>query len=56
MSARTLQFHHDKHHAKYVATTLELIKNDPVLASASLDQIIKASKGAWGRSIEVVGA
>ncbi len=26
LSARTLQFHHDKHHARYVATTNDLIK------------------------------
>ncbi len=26
ISARTLHFHHDKHHAKYVATTKDLIK------------------------------
>ena len=26
ISARTLQFHHDKHHAKYVANTNQLSK------------------------------
>lgn len=59
ISARTLQFHHDKHHAKYVANTVEMIKGTD-LETASLDEIIKASKGAcvdpWGRPKEGVGA
>jgi Fe-Mn family superoxide dismutase len=45
MSANTLKYHHDKHHAKYVATTNELIKGTP-LETASLDEIVKASYGA----------
>jgi superoxide dismutase, Fe-Mn family len=46
ISKRTLEFHHDKHHAKYVATTNELIKGSE-LETASLEEIVKASKGAW---------
>lgn len=44
ISKSTLEFHHDKHHAKYVATTNELIKGGP-LESASLEDIVKAAIG-----------
>ena len=40
MSARTLEFHHDKHHRAYVSTLNELVKNTP-LASKSLEAIVK---------------
>jgi Fe-Mn family superoxide dismutase len=40
MSARTLEFHHDKHHRAYVSALNELVKNTP-LASKSLEAIIK---------------
>jgi len=40
MSARTLEFHHDKHHRAYVSGLNELVKNTP-LASKSLEAIIK---------------
>ena len=42
MSARTLEFHHDKHHAAYVNNLNNLVKDSP-LASESLDHIIKAT-------------
>ena len=45
MSKRTLEFHHDKHHAKYVTVTNEMIKGTD-LENASLEDIIKAAKGA----------
>ena len=40
MSARTLEFHHGKHHRAYVATLNNLVKDTP-LASKSLEAIIK---------------
>src|SRR5665213_255245 len=42
MSARTLEFHHDKHHAAYVTNLNNLIKDSP-LANESLENIIKAT-------------
>jgi superoxide dismutase, Fe-Mn family len=42
MSARTLEFHHDKHHAAYVTNLNNLTKDSP-LAAESLDNIIKAT-------------
>ncbi|MGH6988934.1 MAG: superoxide dismutase [Stellaceae bacterium] len=42
MSARTLEFHHDKHHASYVNNLNNLTKDTP-LASESLDNVIKAT-------------
>jgi hypothetical protein len=47
ISKRTLEFHHDKHHAKYVATANEMIKGDTELENATLEEIIIKSKGAW---------
>lgn len=40
VSARTLEFHHGKHHAAYVTNTNNLIKDTP-LANASLEEIIQ---------------
>lgn len=40
MSARTLEFHHGKHHQAYVTTLNTLVKDTP-LASKSLEAIIK---------------
>lgn len=42
MSARTLEFHHDKHHAGYVKTLNELIKGTP-FESQDLESIIRAT-------------
>lgn len=44
MSKETLEYHHDKHHAKYVAVTNEMIKGTE-LESASLEEIVVKSKG-----------
>jgi Fe-Mn family superoxide dismutase len=57
VSAETLEFHHDKHHAKYVATTNELIEGTK-FAEASLEEIIRKADGplfnnaaqAWNHS------
>jgi Fe-Mn family superoxide dismutase len=40
MSAKTLDFHHDKHHRAYVTALNDLVKGTP-LASKSLEAIIK---------------
>ncbi|MBD1904690.1 superoxide dismutase [Funiculus sociatus GB2-A5] len=42
MSARTLEFHYGKHHAAYVNTLNNLVK-DTELADKSLEEIIKAT-------------
>ena len=42
MSSRTLEFHHGKHHATYVATLNKLVENTP-FANQSLDEIIRAT-------------
>ena len=42
MSAKTLDFHHGKHHQAYV-TNLNNLVNDTPLASQSLEQIIQAT-------------
>jgi len=44
ISARTLEFHHDKHHAAYVTNTNNLIKGTE-LENADLETIIKSSAG-----------
>jgi len=44
ISARTLEFHHGKHHAAYVTNTNNLIKDGP-LANAPLEEIIKSATG-----------
>jgi superoxide dismutase, Fe-Mn family len=42
MSAKTLEFHHDKHHAAYVTNLNNQIKDTP-LANEELESIIKAT-------------
>jgi Fe-Mn family superoxide dismutase len=42
ISARTLEFHHGKHHATYVNNLNAMTKDTP-LASASLEEVIKAA-------------
>lgn len=42
MSARTLEFHHDKHHAKYVSTYNEMVK-DTELDDQPIEEVIKAT-------------
>jgi Fe-Mn family superoxide dismutase len=42
VSAETLHFHHDKHHAKYVETTNELIQGTPY-EKMELDEIVMKS-------------
>src|ERR1700753_2103417 len=44
ISARTLSFHHGKHHKAYVDKTNSLIK-DTDLAGRSLDEIVRATAG-----------
>jgi Fe-Mn family superoxide dismutase len=44
ISKETLQFHHDKHHRKYVDTMNELLQKENVHA-ASLDDVVKHSSG-----------
>jgi Fe-Mn family superoxide dismutase len=47
ISASTLEFHHDKHHAAYVANTNKLIAGTE-LEGKSLEQIIAAAKDKKG--------
>ena len=42
ISAKTLEFHHDKHHAAYVTNYNNLIK-DTDLADKSIEEVIKAA-------------
>ncbi len=42
MSARTLEFHHDKHHAKYVNQYNQLVQ-DAGMADRSIEEVIKAT-------------
>lgn len=42
MSARTLEFHHDKHHAKYVNNFNEMTQDSP-MADKSIEDVIKAT-------------
>src|SRR4029078_9597118 len=44
MSRRTLEFHHDKHHATYVKKLNELTKGSP-FAGLSLEDVIQATAG-----------
>jgi len=58
VSAQTLEFHHDKHHAAYVTNANKLIAGTP-LAEASLEEIIKAAaadpskKGLFNNAAQV---
>jgi len=40
IDARTMEIHHDKHHAAYVANLNKALESAPALASQSLDEII----------------
>ena len=42
MSARTLEFHHGKHHKAYVDNANKMVQNTP-LASKSLEEVIQAT-------------
>jgi superoxide dismutase, Fe-Mn family len=44
LSAETLEYHHDKHHAAYVTNLNNLIK-DTELAAKSLEEIVMAAEG-----------
>ena len=44
LSAETLEYHHGKHHAKYVDTLNQLLQESP-LKESSLDQIIQQADG-----------
>jgi superoxide dismutase, Fe-Mn family len=44
LSSETLEYHHDKHHATYVTTANNLLK-DSGLAGKSLEDIVKATYG-----------
>jgi Fe-Mn family superoxide dismutase len=48
MSARTLDFHHGKHHRKYVDTLNELIEGTPY-AKMDLTEIVRRSAGDEGK-------
>ena len=41
-STKTLEFHHDKHHAAYVTNMINLVKDSP-MGSQSLDDLIKTT-------------
>ena len=43
MSARTLEFHHGKHHARPMSTTLNKLVEDTPLANQSLEEVIRAT-------------
>ncbi len=42
ITAKTLEFHHDKHHAAYVTNFNNLVKDTP-MASMSIEEVIKAT-------------
>ena len=42
MSARTLEFHHDKHHQPYV-TNLNNLTKDTLMANQSLEEVVRAT-------------
>jgi Fe-Mn family superoxide dismutase len=44
ISAETLQFHHGKHHRKYVETANQLLEKDPVEAR-SLEELVRKASG-----------
>ena len=44
ISRRTMEFHHDKHHAAYVNVTNELVQKSGQ-GYASLEEVIRASAG-----------
>jgi Fe-Mn family superoxide dismutase len=44
ISAETLQFHHGKHHKKYVDTMNQMLRESP-MAARTLEDVVKASTG-----------
>src|SRR5260221_12635109 len=44
ISAETLQFHHGKHHRKYIETANQLLEKDPVEAR-SLEELVRKASG-----------
>ncbi len=44
MSAKTLEFHHGKHHAAYVKTLNDLVKDTPLAKDSLEDVILKTAK------------
>jgi Fe-Mn family superoxide dismutase len=48
VSARTMSFHHGKHHAAYVKKLNELVQGTP-LAERSLEEIVRATSGDASR-------
>jgi len=44
ISRETLELHHGKHHKKYVDTTNELLKKEP-LQARTLEEVVRASQG-----------
>jgi Fe-Mn family superoxide dismutase len=44
MSDKTLHHHHDKHHAKYVDTLNGLVKDEPSLASMTMEAVIRHAR------------
>jgi len=45
ISAQTLQFHHDKHHAGYIKKLNELVGDDASLAGKGLDDLVRQARG-----------
>ena len=52
MSARTLEHHHDKHHATYVKKLNELVAGTP-MESQDLESIIRATGGKGGKDQKI---
>lgn len=52
MSARTLEHHHDKHHATYVKKLNELVAGSP-MEKQSLEEIIRATAKADGKEKKI---
>lgn len=45
ISAETLRFHHDKHHAAYIEKLNGLVESDPALAGKGLDDLVRTASG-----------
>jgi len=45
ISAETLQFHHGKHHRKYIDTMNQLLEKESLQSSSSLEDVVRSSKG-----------
>jgi Fe-Mn family superoxide dismutase len=45
ISAETLQFHHDKHHAGYITKLNEMVGDDAALAGKGLDDLVRQARG-----------